>query len=238
MTSRQRDRLAAHAARQLQEGDHRAGESDGADRDSERHFDQALPVDVTFGADVEGRGRIESTGRDQHGRHADQGVERRHQLRHRGHRNAARNHGADAAAEGNAADDKSPGDGISRRMRSQGGQRRDGHADHAELIAAPAGIRARQAAQCQDEQDAGDQIEQRDEVRAHGKAPSWPGIAVRRTACFRTPMSRPSTPLRHGVKEDVDARHKAGHDDDILRREERIVVVISSSSGTSPACAG
>ena len=24
-------------------------------------------------------------------------------------------------------------------------------------------------------------------------APSWPGLAVRRTACFRTPMSRPST---------------------------------------------
>ena len=73
---------------------------------------------------------------------------------------AARNHGADAAAEGNAADHKSPGDGISRRMRSERGQRRDGHAHHAELIAAPAGIRARQAAQCQDEQDARDQIEQ------------------------------------------------------------------------------
>src|SRR5262245_59778528 len=25
---------------------------------------------------------------------------------------------------------------------------------------------------------------------------SWPGIAVRRTACFRTPMSRPSTSLK------------------------------------------
>ena len=156
--------------------------------DAERHFDQALPVDVTFGADVEGRGRIEGTGRDQHGRHADQRVERRHQLRHRGHRNAARDDGADAAAEGNAADHKSPGDGISRRMRPQRGQRRDGHADHAELIAAPAGIRARQAAQRQDEQDAGDQIEQRDEVRAHASSPVQRGLA------------RPSTPLRHGKR--------------------------------------
>jgi len=25
------------------------------------------------------------------------------------------------------------------------------------------------------------------------RSSSWPGIAVRRTACFRTPMSRPST---------------------------------------------
>ena len=119
---------------------------------------------MAFGADVEGRGRIEGARRDQHSRHADQRVERRHQLRHRRHRNAPRDHGADAAAEGNAADHKSPGDGIGRRMRSQRGQRRNGHADHAELIAAPAGIRARQAAQRQDEQDAGDQIEQRDEI--------------------------------------------------------------------------
>src|SRR4029078_6278031 len=71
------------------------------------------------------------------------------------------------AAEGKAASHNAPGDGISRRMRSERGQRRDGHAHHAELIAAPAGIRARQAAQRQDEQDAGDQIEQRNEVRAH-----------------------------------------------------------------------
>src|SRR5262249_40669989 len=28
--------------------------------------------------------------------------------------------------------------------------------------------------------------------------PSWPGTVVRRTACFRTPMSRPSNVQRHG----------------------------------------
>jgi Fe-S oxidoreductase len=38
---------------------------------------------------------------------------------------------------------------------------------------------------------------------------SWPGIAVRRTASLRSPMSRPSTSL---AQKDVDARHEAGHD--------------------------
>jgi len=36
---------------------------------------------------------------------------------------------------------------------------------------------------------------------------SWPGIAVRRTACCRTPMSRPSTPSRDAIPSDVDGRH-------------------------------
>ena len=42
---------------------------------------------------------------------------------------------------------------------------------------------------------------------------SWPGIAVRRTACFRTPMSRPSTSRSAAQPKDVDARQKAGHDE-------------------------
>ena len=41
---------------------------------------------------------------------------------------------------------------------------------------------------------------------------SWPGIAVRRTASLKTPMSRPSTSSLPATKKDVDARHKAGHD--------------------------
>ena len=40
---------------------------------------------------------------------------------------------------------------------------------------------------------------------------SWPGIAVRRTACFRTPMSRPSRSYLV-TSEGVDARDKPGHD--------------------------
>ena len=167
MARRQHDRLAAHASRQLQEGDHRAGESDGANRDAERHFDQARAVNVTVRADVESRRRIERSGRHQHRRHADKGVKGRDQFRHRRHRYAAGNHGADAAADSDAADHKSPGKRTRRRMRAERRQHGDGHADHAEQVAALARIRARQAAQRQNEQDAGDQIEQRDEVRAH-----------------------------------------------------------------------
>src|SRR5262245_49740574 len=65
--------------------------------------------------------------------------------------------------------------------------------------------------------------------------PSWPGIAVRRTACFRAPMSpqvgftrlaavynaevglarlpMPSTSCSSQSRKDVDARHKVGHDE-------------------------
>ena len=43
---RQDDRRAAHAAGELQERDHRAGEGDGADGDAERHLDQARAVDM------------------------------------------------------------------------------------------------------------------------------------------------------------------------------------------------
>ncbi|MGB6171926.1 MAG: FAD-linked oxidase C-terminal domain-containing protein, partial [Xanthobacteraceae bacterium] len=43
------------------------------------------------------------------------------------------------------------------------------------------------------------------------KDSSWPGIAVRRTASLRSPMSRPSTTFPSS-QEDVDARHEAGHD--------------------------
>ena len=42
---------------------------------------------------------------------------------------------------------------------------------------------------------------------------SWPGIAVRRTASLCSPMSRPSTSFLNERTEDVDARHKAGHDE-------------------------
>jgi FAD/FMN-containing dehydrogenase/Fe-S oxidoreductase len=41
---------------------------------------------------------------------------------------------------------------------------------------------------------------------------SWPGVAVRRTALLRSPMSRPSTPSSFGSQQDVDARDKHGHD--------------------------
>ena len=55
--------------------------------------------------------------------------------------------------------------GLGRRMRAERGEHGDRHADHAEQVALPAGLRARQPAQRQDEQDAGDEIEQRGEIR-------------------------------------------------------------------------
>jgi Fe-S oxidoreductase len=44
--------------------------------------------------------------------------------------------------------------------------------------------------------------------------PSWPGIAVRRTASLRSPTSRPSTSSITKSGKDVDAQHKAGHDEE------------------------
>ena len=164
---RQHDRLAAHAGAELEEGDHRAGEGDGADGGAERHFDQALLMDMAFRADVEGRRRVIGARRHQDRRHADQRMEGRHQFRHRGHRHPPRDHRADAAAEHDAAQHQAPGQPAFRRMRAERGQHGDGHADHAEIVAAPAGVRARQPAQRLDEQNAGDQIEQRDKIRAH-----------------------------------------------------------------------
>src|ERR1700682_3064658 len=45
--------------------------------------------------------------------------------------------------------------------------------------------------------------------------PSWPGIAVRRTASLPLAYARPSTSFLLRDCKDVDARHKAGHDDEL-----------------------
>ena len=161
------DRRAAHARGKLQERDDRAGESDGADRDAERHLDQRRLVDVAARPDAERLRRIVSARRDQHRGEADQRVERRDQLRHRGHRHAARDHRADAATQHQAADHQRPRRDADRRMRAERGQHRDGHAGDAEHVAAAAGFRARQPAQRHDEEHARDQIEQRDDVCVH-----------------------------------------------------------------------
>jgi hypothetical protein len=42
---------------------------------------------------------------------------------------------------------------------------------------------------------------------------SWPGIAVRRTASLPLAYARPSTLSRRYTVKDVDAEHKAGHDE-------------------------
>jgi hypothetical protein len=55
----QQDRLAAHPPVELQEGDDRAGEGDGADGGAERHLDQAGAMDMAGVADAECLRRIE-----------------------------------------------------------------------------------------------------------------------------------------------------------------------------------
>ena len=123
--ARQHDRLAAHAAGEFQERDHRTREGDGADGDAERHFDQALAVDGVLGADVERGRRVQRAGCDQHRGHADQRMERRHQFRHRGHRYAPRDHGACAAADRDGDHHQHPGRQAGRRMRGERGRDRD-----------------------------------------------------------------------------------------------------------------
>ena len=99
-----------------------------------------------FRADVESRGRVQSAGGDEHGRHADQRVEGGDKFRHRGHRHAPGDHGADSAADGDGNDDEHPGNRARGRMRRERGGDRNRHADHAEKIAPPAGRRMREAA--------------------------------------------------------------------------------------------
>jgi hypothetical protein len=170
VAQRQQDRLAAHAAVELEEGDHRAGEGDGADRDPDRHFDEARLVDVADAADVEGARRIERSRRHQHRRHADERMERGDELRHRRHRHAPRDHRAGAPAQRQPEHHQRPGKEPGRPVRGERDHHRDQHADHAEDIAEAARFRVRQPAQRQDEQDAGDEIEQRDDILAHRRA--------------------------------------------------------------------
>src|SRR3981081_1011647 len=58
--------------------------------------------------------------------------------------------------------------------------------------------------------------------------PSWPGIAVRRTASLRSPMSRPSTSCLLTIQQDVDARHKAGHDESAFLSPSLLAIRYSS----------
>jgi acyl-CoA synthetase (AMP-forming)/AMP-acid ligase II len=70
---------------------------------------------------------------------------------------------------------------------------------------------------------------------AGAEALSWPGIAVRRTASLRSPMSRPSTPLQ--PQQNVDARHSAGHDGKgdgaDIKTDPNQVVYLAFTSGTT-----
>ena len=187
MALRQHDRLAGHASVELQEGDDRAGERHRADGEAERHFDEAGAVNVAALADAEGLRRIERAGRDEHGGEADQRVEHRDQLRHRRHLHGARAPDADAAADREAEHDQNPGEEAG--GRTQGERRQDGdrHADHAEAVALAGSRRRRQAAQRENEQDAGDEIEEGGEVGAHLAASFFLYIASMRSVTRKPP---------------------------------------------------
>ena len=121
-------------------------------------------MDRAGSADAEGFRRIEGGRRHEHGRQADQRMEGRDQLRHRRHGDAAGDHRTDAAADRDAADNHRPGQRLLRRRHGKRGEHGNGHAGHAEIIPPPRGLGRRQPAQRQNEQDAGDEIEQRDEI--------------------------------------------------------------------------
>ncbi|HEY2137034.1 MAG TPA: AMP-binding protein, partial [Xanthobacteraceae bacterium] len=70
-------------------------------------------------------------------------------------------------------------------------------------------------------------------LEAPGDAiPSWPGIAVRRTASLRLPVSRPSTPSQE-LQKDVDARDKPGHDEETTKTDPNQIVYLAFTSGTT-----
>jgi hypothetical protein len=120
--------------------------------------------------DAVGAGRVDGRHGDQTGGHADQAVEGGDQLRHRGHGDLARDHRADAAADRHAAQDQGDGQGVEQALGPERGKRGghgDGHADHAVAVAGLAGGRARQAAQGQDEQNPGDEVENGGEIGVH-----------------------------------------------------------------------
>ena len=167
MAHRQQDRRARHVAVQLRERDHRARERDGADRDAQAHLDQALRFDRARFADPEGLRAVERRRRDQHGGQTDEAVERGHQLRHRGHRDAPRDARADDAADGKAGDDQSPGQRVAHACDEQRRDHGDDHADDAVAVAVARALGRRQSAQREDEQHARDEIGEGGEIGVH-----------------------------------------------------------------------
>ena len=119
----------------------------------------------------------------------------------------------------------------------------DRHADHAEQVALPAGLRARQPAQRQDEQDAGDEIEQRGEIGGHRRVPHffffWYMPSMRWVTRkppkmlteARTSATKPSARAQIGPASLADQRHadreqRADHDhrgDRVGHRHQRRV---------------
>src|SRR6202020_2446883 len=184
---RQKDRRARHPSVELQESDDRAREGHGANREPERHLDNATGVDGAALFDAEGFGRIKRSGGDQYGRQADQRMEHRHQWGHRRHLHGARAPCADAAADGDAKNDEKPGERARRRTNCERRQDRDAHADHAKAVALARGRWRREAAQRENEQNAGDEVEQGREIGVHRRQPFFLYIASMRSVTRKPP---------------------------------------------------
>ncbi len=164
VSRRQQQRLAANLARELAESDDRPRERDGTDQDAD--VDLHL-VDRLLGLGREHGGGVD-VAREAHqaGGQTDQAVHQRHQLRHLRHLHLLRREEADGAAEDERADDPRITGWRDARPEHRG-QHGDGHADHAEQVAAARGLRVGQAAQAQDEQDRGADVGDGGEARGH-----------------------------------------------------------------------
>jgi hypothetical protein len=156
---RQHDRLAGHAPVELQEGDDRAREGDGADGGAKPHLEQARARDRARPADAEGLGRVERSRSDEDRREADQRVKEGHELGHGGHGDRAGPPGADGAADAQPQDQQEPAAEPARGRVEQGREDGQPHADHAEGVTLARGRGMGQAPQRQDEQHAGDEVE-------------------------------------------------------------------------------
>ena len=144
------------------------------------HLDQRLRVDLADRADAEGLRRIERRRGDQHRGKADQRMEGRDELRHRRHRDSARDDRADRAAER-----PSRRSGASQPTKPAGGAPNSVVSTASAMptmpkrLPLPARLRMRQPAQRQDEEHAGDEIEEGGEAGAHCVSSS----SARRSDC-------------------------------------------------------
>ncbi len=141
----QQDRLAAHIAVELGEGDHRAAEGDRADRDAQAQLDPALGENLPRFGDAERIGVEIGRRPDQHRRQPHERVEGGHKLRHVGHLDAACRRDADGGTNANGGEDFDDGFPVHRETRCLGdaghvrNQRRhhgNRHADDAHAVAA------------------------------------------------------------------------------------------------------
>jgi len=160
-------------ARQLAEGDHRTGEGNGTNGRTQEQLQAVTGRDgVAQGRDDTQRLWLDHGGNgDEHRGQADHAVHEGDQLGHLGHFHAL-GHDRTGGAADQQADDH-VGDAAGGQLGAQlvdqadGGQHGQGHAQHAEHIAATRRGRVRQALERLDEADRGYKVQKSDEVHAH-----------------------------------------------------------------------